>query len=207
MKKSKKHPLTYPTVDASFDEIKQIIENNPDKILEDFEILELCIRKNLKGISEVIFASKIFFNNLENKISNNNNTLDTLDILLAYRSILKNLLDEIYEKEGDVRNQIWKLLKKKLEDLYFKIESTIYNREKLFDESLDEKGNIIISDFEIKPSAILKKMANPFSYDDVMFDFLDNKLREFLSELDNIEIDENDKECLEIKKCILESFY
>ena len=97
--------------------------------------------------------------------------------------------------------------KKKLEDLYFKIESTIYNREKLFDESLDEKGNIIISDFEIKPSAILKKMANPFSYDDVMFDFLDNKLREFLSELDNIEIDENDKECLEIKKCILESFY
>ena len=113
MKKTKKYHLTYPTVDASFDEIKQIIENNPDKILEDFEILELCIRKNLKGISEVIFASKIFFNNLENKISNNNNTLDTLDILLAYRSILKNLLDEIYEKEGDVRNQIWKLLKKK----------------------------------------------------------------------------------------------
>ena len=108
MKKSKKHPLTYPTIDATFDEIKQIIKDNPDKILEDFEILELCIRKNLKGISEVIFASKIFFNNLENKISNNNNnnTLDTLDILLAYRSILKNLLDEIYEKEGDVRNQI-----------------------------------------------------------------------------------------------------
>lgn len=107
MKKSKKHPLTYPTVEASYDEIKQIIEDNPDKILEDFEILELCIKKNIKNISEVIFASKIFFNNLENKISNNNNnTLDTLDILLTYRSILKNLLDEIYEKEGDVRNNI-----------------------------------------------------------------------------------------------------
>ena len=108
MKKTKKYHLTYPTVEASYDEIKQIIEDNPDKILEDFEILELCIKKNIKNISEVIFASKIFFNNLENKISNNNNnnTLDTLDILLTYRSILKNLLDEIYEKEGDVRNNI-----------------------------------------------------------------------------------------------------
>ena len=101
MKKTKK----YPTIDATFNEVKQTIKDNPDKIREEFEILKLCIKKNLKGISEVVFASKIFFNNLENKISNNDGTTDTLDILLTYRSILKNLLDEIYEKEGDIRNK------------------------------------------------------------------------------------------------------
>ena len=92
-----------------FDGIKENIKNDPYKIKDELETLKIYIDKNAKEIAAVVFVGKIFFDGLENKISENNgNPDDILEILFIYKKIFQNLLKQFFEKEGENK---WKKLK------------------------------------------------------------------------------------------------
>ena len=91
-----KNPL-----DDIFDEIKESIKNDPYKIKDELETLKINIGKNAKEIAAVVFVGKIFFDGLENKISENENPEDILEILFMYKKIFQNFLKQFFEKEGE----------------------------------------------------------------------------------------------------------
>ena len=102
-----KNPL-----DDIFDEIKESIKNDPYKMKDELETLKIYIGKNAKEIAAVVFVGKIFFDGLENKISEiNGNPEDILEILFIYKKIFQNLLEQFFEKEGENR---WKKVKNTL---------------------------------------------------------------------------------------------